>query len=1023
MGNDLKKQGVGLLVLDYPRNANENKIRSYVGQVQNYLVEELGVPMNMQAYSGYSLGGNPALVAANNNPEAAGLHLTATVSSIRQETKNKMKQAAPNASRVADKGEITTLMDNIAETRRLVEAQGERPTPMPVSIVYSNQDQFGREGNNHMTPLLEEFEHYPQQVVISVDEFQAATPEEAHENVLSGFANLEGIKNFAQTATAYSQGPQVAQHAQGQNAPGNDVNPPQVPIQPIQPDPEVLANAPNYPAPPPPAQNVPGNNANPPQAPNQPIQPDPEVLANAPNYPAPPPPAQEGPKQPKANIRAKEKDAGDGMPLAAEQAESQPIIAPQANESRRARQQSQPPPVSRGLLSPIQIDKAISDHFPHDKVSAELKEGHVTNYRNLAIDISHAVVNTNQADRQAIEARMIEQFEIAPLQEQIDKLEAEIELLENTPGIEAGDERIIAKREDLTALYEECDNWEVRVDALKKGMGEEDRKKRLGAINAELALEKQALEGVEKVNEVRFDEEADDLAQQRRNPRLLAASALAAGSMANNQTGNKPNNGDFTPSSVSQQIQNSYKGKYGAKYHPLSENKNRKDPIPDELKPIIAEMQPTIDKVNQIQKQIRDLDDARDRIILKHRDTFTADPSLIQDAALLQRVRNDQQSLQQAEKRIQHCDNQLAALEIPGSRQVNEAVRDHGSVEKARAHYEAEKKQAANQRSYSRSSLETGFMTAAQQATAQDPQAIAMLDQMAEHRQEQAKVLRQYQEEKIALVAGIMPDLFPDQEIEDKGNEVAVAHDVRSALKRPKLEGERQQSELRIAELDLRRKMGQTTLDVYDESVQMAVAKFKMEPQSIPDPEKRQQGVALKLKISELEAKAAYYDKEIARLEKGKIGARLRSLADGGAKARKELYAKKKVQVSDQIQKLGLQLDVLAENALSANAKRDLLNHAAAANESKAEMTKNAQQEGNIIIEEKKEAPAAHKPSVGEALHRSHSMPNLGGPQVAAHQPEGQQAKKGVGKDKSLRASGSWQMAKSSSAKATGIKT
>ena len=78
----------------------------------------------------------------------------------------------------------------------------------------------------------------------------------------------------------------------------------------------------------------------------------------------------------------------------------------------------------------------------------------------------------------------------------------------------------------------------------------------------------------------------------------------------------------------------------------------------------------------------------------------------------------------------------------------------------------------------------------------------------------------------------------------------------------------------------------------------------------------------------------------------------------------------------------------------------------------------NAGQNGQNLAEGK----APHKTSVGEALHRSHSMPNLGGPQAAIHQPEEQQPKNASTKDKSLRASGTWQSAKPSTPKPTSPK-
>jgi hypothetical protein len=65
---------------------------------------------------------------------------------------------------------------------------------------------------------------------------------------------------------------------------------------------------------------------------DQSIQPDAELLANAPNYPAPPPPGQEMSKMPKTKISAKAMDAGDGMPVAPLKQEDPNIVLPDAEE-------------------------------------------------------------------------------------------------------------------------------------------------------------------------------------------------------------------------------------------------------------------------------------------------------------------------------------------------------------------------------------------------------------------------------------------------------------------------------------------------------------------------------------------------------------------------------------------------------------------------------------------------------------------------------------------------------------------
>lgn len=201
MAEDAKRQGTGLIVMDYPTNANEGKIKAQVDQMQQHMANNMGIPLNQQAYAGYSLGGNPALYAARTNPDAAGLHLTSTVSSIRQESKNAMA-AAGSISKIADKGQLSTLMDNIDETRQLIAAQQGRPGgPMPVSIVYSDQERFGEAGNNHMAPLLNEFNNYPGgQVKVAVSTMAVAAHEDAHQVILRTPENIMSMADFARDA-------------------------------------------------------------------------------------------------------------------------------------------------------------------------------------------------------------------------------------------------------------------------------------------------------------------------------------------------------------------------------------------------------------------------------------------------------------------------------------------------------------------------------------------------------------------------------------------------------------------------------------------------------------------------------------------------------------------------------------------------------------------------------------------------------------------------------------------------------
>jgi len=200
MANQAKANGSGLLVMDYPKNANEGKIHSYVDQLQDHLAGQMNVPKNQQAYAGYSLGGNPALYAARTNPDAAGLHLTSTVSSIRQESKNAMA-AAGRITKIADKGQLSALMDNIDETRKLIETQQNRVGgPMPVNIVYSAHERFGEAGNKHMAPLVNEFNNYPGGANVVVDQTNYGDDIEHHSTILDEPTHLTSLNQFVQLA-------------------------------------------------------------------------------------------------------------------------------------------------------------------------------------------------------------------------------------------------------------------------------------------------------------------------------------------------------------------------------------------------------------------------------------------------------------------------------------------------------------------------------------------------------------------------------------------------------------------------------------------------------------------------------------------------------------------------------------------------------------------------------------------------------------------------------------------------------
>ncbi len=166
MANEAKKKGMGFAVYDYPEGMDEEKLRDHTQNVINHLKDTHGVSLNQQAYAGYSLGGYPALVAANLNPQASGVHVTSTFSSARQFAKDIMADHPMN--NLIDKSQISQKLDNIAEVDKLAAAQSQRlGAAMPVAMVYSTEEPFGlKEGdvaqNIHMSALVDRLnQQYP----------------------------------------------------------------------------------------------------------------------------------------------------------------------------------------------------------------------------------------------------------------------------------------------------------------------------------------------------------------------------------------------------------------------------------------------------------------------------------------------------------------------------------------------------------------------------------------------------------------------------------------------------------------------------------------------------------------------------------------------------------------------------------------------------------------------------------------------------------------------------------------------
>lgn len=231
MAEEARRQGMGFAAFDYPSNANEEHIKAYVEHVTSHL-EANGVPKNQQAYAGYSLGGFSAMQAAAQNPEAAGLHLTSTFSSVRQATKEGMKDELGKKAALVPKHQLSEVMDNVALADQIVQQQQQRVADgkqaMPVAMISSSHEQFGLANNKHMAPLADRFDDYPEQdSKLKIEQTDFGVPgdmDAQHAAMPTHWAQKDSFKAFTTSVNQHSQALAVGQN-QGQQ---QQVNQPQV---------------------------------------------------------------------------------------------------------------------------------------------------------------------------------------------------------------------------------------------------------------------------------------------------------------------------------------------------------------------------------------------------------------------------------------------------------------------------------------------------------------------------------------------------------------------------------------------------------------------------------------------------------------------------------------------------------------------------------------------------------------------------------------------------------------------------
>lgn len=762
------------------------------------------------------------------------------------------------------------------------------------------------------------------------------------------------------------------------------------------------------------------------------------------------------------------------------------------------------------------VDKFIKDYLPRDLVSKHIQDGDEYAPRAYTNKIYESVPNSAPG-RAVVEARLIQVLMLNQLNKQIERVKGELDNLKNTPGIQPLDERIKAREEELADLYDDLSRWQERLDTVKKAhatfVERNSPEAKVIEANEEEPkhVEREAPRVVTHEKPRQLQEETKQLYRQ---PRLIDATAKAFEKINLDKKGQ----GEFSTSA--EDVKNAYEKTRPnlQKNIPLiRRKKNSPENLPEDqreelleellqdadkekqLNEVMGALEPALDELNEFERQKNELRAklANDRENLVNE--LAKDPSRIENPEWRAQAESGKAALEQAEQRIQQCDEQLAALESPDEQSEAAAIEQHGSLNNAREHYQNEKNEALEQQQRAKEQLypavyktvagmfDNSEETRAINAQIEDikPQQRSLQQQFKEEQAIKSDAIRAQRKDHRYVVAGEVRDTV------EEGKKLAPGEKSKGAMKASAREERNPGTKVKIAEEELRRNIDQAPYQQYLANIEMAAQEFKMRPEIIEDDDKRAKVAGLKQQVADVNEVIAHCDEEIAKLNK--VGARLRSLVHGNNDDRKELkalYAKQKEVALEQLSSLEEQLDIAAHEAVSVSMKQGMLNEikppappqvAVPVNQAPAqnqpiqpvaaknelppppnypappppgqEMTKkpkariNAkakdagdgmpqnQEDGNMILETEAkveyagqngqdlaEGKAPHKPSVGEALHRSHSMPSLGGPQATIHQPEQQQPKNASGKDKSLRASGTWKSAKPSTPKPTSPK-
>lgn len=504
----------------------------------------------------------------------------------------------------------------------------------------------------------------------------------------------------------------------------------------------------------------------------------------APNYSAPLPPGQN-------ELPAYLNEQAPELPAYLnEQAPELPAyLNEQAPELPAYLNEQAPEPV-RATLTEEQIDKAIAKYVkPKDLAGPDVRE-----YKAMASDI-HANLQPDRTKRMkpdtaAIEAQLIDRYEIMPLNEQIEAAEQALAELEQIEGISADDPRIEAQKAELNELYEDLDNWETRVDTLKASMKVDDRKNRLAGINAAHEADQAALAN-EAPAQPRV-QMADDVKLHDGNPRQEYELQVSSAATARGLMNNVPSRG-IDQETLKSRIGNAYGNAYtyeGPERLKEDGSKQRVKGANDrgindaEKTRLAAEMQPTIDKVNEIQQTINALEQNEMTMMADFRAEIEADINNAPEETR-QEIKQAEENLATAQARLDHVEDRLQALDKPGPLERAKATLQHGSVDKAREHYQKEKEAKTQLRNTAKSQLDQALDKAAVKSMRNTPEGQILADQIRAEKNEQNKALQKFAEIKEAHAASIKPERVKAPENNIKFQPVAqdAVLDVKSALK------------------------------------------------------------------------------------------------------------------------------------------------------------------------------------------------------------------------------------------------